>query len=80
MLLNIKSAAERLGISQSLVYELCAAGSLPHVRIARPGSRGIIRIDAADLDGFIAQQKVYSKPAARAPPDEKHVFKHVKFR
>lgn len=76
MLLTVKSAAQRLCISQSLLYELCASGSLPHVRITRPGSRGIIRIDAADLDGFVASQKIVCKPQARKPP-AKPVFRHV---
>jgi excisionase family DNA binding protein len=76
MLLTVKSAAQRLAISQSLLYELCASGSLPHVRIARPGSRGIIRIEAADLDGFIARQKTTGKPQPRLPTT-KQPFKHV---
>jgi len=76
MLLTVKSAAQRLAISQSLLYELCASGSLPYVRIARPGSRGIIRIEAADLDGFIARQRIACKPQPRLPPT-KQPFKHV---
>lgn len=76
MLMTVKSAAQRLAVSQSLLYELCASGSLPHVRIARPGSRGIIRIEAADLDGFIARQKTVCKPQPRLA-STKQPFKHV---
>ena len=32
-MMTVKAAAERMGISDSLVYELCAYGSLPHIRI-----------------------------------------------
>ena len=48
-MLNVRQAAERMGISVSLVYELCACGSLPHVRNGRTGSRGCFRITDAEL-------------------------------
>jgi hypothetical protein len=67
-----------MGISDSLVYELCACGSLSHVRIGRPGSRGCIRITSADIDAFLASQKVGGTAPARASPlQQKKVFKHV---
>jgi len=76
--LNVRQAAERMGISDSLVYELCACGSLLHVRIGRPGSRGCIRITNADIDAFLASQKVGGEAPTRAPPPKpKKVFKHV---
>ena len=53
-LLPVGEAAERLHISPSLIYELCAAGELTHVRIGKPGKRGAIRIEAGDLDGYLA--------------------------
>ena len=74
-MLRVKDAAKRLGISESLVYELCAAGALPHARIGRPGSRGCIRIAEADVDAFLASQKVQGN--APPPPQRKKVFKHV---
>jgi excisionase family DNA binding protein len=76
--LNVKQAAMRMGISISLIYELCACGSLPHVRIGRPGSRGCIRITDADISEFLASQKVGGQAPARAPPaKQKKPFKHV---
>jgi excisionase family DNA binding protein len=77
-MMTVKAAAERMGISDSLVYELRACGLLPHIRIGRPGSRGCIRITDADIDAFIASQKVGGEAPARAPPQrQKNVFKHV---
>jgi excisionase family DNA binding protein len=77
LVLNVKQAAERMGISDSLVYELCASGSLPHVRIGRPGSRGCIRLTEGDIQEFLDSQKVGGKAATRPPPKQKRVFKHV---
>ena len=77
-MMTVKNAAERMGISDSLVYELCACGSLPHVRIGRPGSRGCIRLTEADIQEFLANQKVVVSVPARSPPRlQKKVFKHV---
>lgn len=76
-MMTVKQAAERMGISESLVYELCACGALPHVRIGRPGSRGCIRLTEADIQEFLASQKVGGSGAARPPPKQKRVFKHV---
>ncbi len=76
-MLNVKQAAEKMGISESLVYELCACGVLPHVRIGRPGSRGCIRLTEADIQEFLASQKVGGSAAARPPPKQNRVFKHV---
>ena len=77
-MMTVKTAAERMSISDSLVYELCACGLLPHIRIGRPGSRGCIRITDADIDAFLASQKVGGEAPARAPPrQQKKVFKHV---
>jgi excisionase family DNA binding protein len=76
-MMTVKNAAERMGISDSLVYELCACGSLPHVRIGRPGSRGCIRLTEADIQEFLANQKVVVSVPARALPPQKKRFKHV---
>ena len=76
-MLRVKAAAERLGVSESLVYELCACGALPHVRIGRPGSRGCIRLTEADILEFLASQKVGGSAPARSPPKQKRVFRHV---
>lgn len=77
-MLNVRQAAERMSISDSLVYELCACGLLSHVRIGRPGSRGCIRIADTDIDAFLTSQKVGGEAPARTPPrQQKKVFKHV---
>lgn len=43
MTLTAKLAAARFGVSPSLVYALCAAGTIAHTRHGLPG-RGDIRI------------------------------------
>lgn len=43
-MLTVKQAAMCMGISASLVYELCALGLIRHTRHGRPGKRGTIRI------------------------------------
>lgn len=35
LVLNAGEAAEMLGISRALVYELCARGEIPHLRLGR---------------------------------------------
>ena len=76
-MMKVKAAAERMGISTSLLYELCACGSLPHVRIGRPGSRGCIRLTEADIQEYLASQKIGGAAAVKPPPKQKRVFKHV---
>jgi excisionase family DNA binding protein len=76
-MLRVKAAAERMGISESLVYELCACGALPHVRIGRPGSRGCIRLTESDIQEYLVSQKVGGSAPARSPPKQKRVFRHV---
>jgi len=49
-MLTVKQAAERLGISASLVYGLCAAGKLRHERFGL--GRGCIRISEEALLEF----------------------------
>jgi excisionase family DNA binding protein len=34
-MLTVKRAAERAGVSVSLIYSLCAEGRLPHIRLGR---------------------------------------------
>ncbi len=69
-LLTPKQAAERVGVSDSLVYEWCADGLLPHYRFGRKNRRGCIRIDANDLDAFMAAHRREATPAA---PPLKHI-------
>lgn len=57
MRLKVKEAAEKANLSPGLIYELCALNILPHIRVGRPGTRGCIRIEEADLDAFLASLK-----------------------
>jgi excisionase family DNA binding protein len=52
--LTVKQAAVRIGVSQSLVYELCRLGVLRHTRHGRPGRRGTIRIAEDALRDYLA--------------------------
>jgi excisionase family DNA binding protein len=53
--LTPKQAAERAGVSTSLIYVLCQERRLAHYRIGTDGKRGRILIDPADLDRFMEQ-------------------------
>ncbi len=55
-MLTVKQAAERLGVSPSTVYHLCAAKLLPHSRVGL--GRGVIRIAEADLERYLAGRRV----------------------
>ena len=55
MKLTPKQAAEREGISPSLVYRWCEEGRLPHYRVGAVGRRGRILIDPADLNAFMGK-------------------------
>ena len=71
MLLSVKAAAERAGVSESLVYDWCNSGVLTHLRLGRSGKRGHIRIEAGDLDAFLTSQKKEGRqqsPSAPKPP------------
>jgi excisionase family DNA binding protein len=50
--LTVRQAADRLGISPSLVYALCREGVIAHTRHGRPGKRGCIRIGEAALEAY----------------------------
>lgn len=56
--LSVKEAAERVGVSPSLVYQWCADGTLPHYRLGGNGRRGKIVIDPADLDTLFKTRRV----------------------
>jgi hypothetical protein len=70
-LLSPKLAAARACVSVSLIYQWCADGSLPHLRVGAWGRRGKILIAPADLDALLAGFKVSgstsSIPAASVP-------------
>jgi excisionase family DNA binding protein len=62
--MTVKEVARLMGISESLVYELCRLGMLRHSRHGRPGSRGTIRIseDAVAEYGEACQQQGLPAP------------------
>lgn len=64
--LTVKTAAERAGVSESLIYAWCREQRLAHYRVGRDGKRGQIRIDPADLDAFVRslRQEVHPLLAA----------------
>jgi excisionase family DNA binding protein len=68
MSLTVKQAAERLGVSPSLVYGLCAAGKIRHERHGL--GRGCIRIPPEALEHYRRAAEV--KPAD-APAELRHI-------
>lgn len=56
--MTIKQAAERIGISLSLTYELCRLGLLRHTRHGRPGCRGTIRVSEEAVAEYLASRTV----------------------
>jgi hypothetical protein len=64
------------------VYDLVAAGALPHYRFGKAGCRGSIRIAEADLEAFLAAQKRGEGPKDSVPPAQKQriILKHVKLK
>jgi excisionase family DNA binding protein len=57
-LLTVADAAERAGVSISLVYQWVDERRLAHFRVGGRGKRGKILISPRDLDGFMDSLKV----------------------
>jgi excisionase family DNA binding protein len=72
-MLTPKQAAASLGVSDSLIYEWCAEGVLPHYRFGRNGRRGKILIDETELKSFMAAHRQEKQPQAEVP-----ALKHIK--
>jgi excisionase family DNA binding protein len=72
-MLTPKQAAARIGVSDSLIYEWCSSGLLPHYRFGRPGRRGKILIDDKELDAFLASCRQEARTHAEIP-----ALKHIK--
>jgi excisionase family DNA binding protein len=70
MPLTVKQVAERLGISRTQVYALCADGRLPHHRF---GKRGAIRVSEEELAQFLEATKF--KPPVELP-ELRHIQLH----
>lgn len=63
-MLTVKQAAKMIGISPSLVYELCRLGLLRHSRHGRPGKRGTIRISETALAEYSLLSEREGEPAS----------------
>jgi excisionase family DNA binding protein len=64
ILLRVHEAAELLGLSRAMVYQLLAAGqSIPVVRIGR-----CVRIPRAELEAWVAQQTEEWRPSPLIGP------------
>jgi excisionase family DNA binding protein len=72
-MLTPKQVAERIGVSDSLIYEWCSEGLLPHYRMGRKGKRGKVLIEEADLTAFLASCRHEAKPDV---PPLKHIRIH----
>ena len=51
-MMNIKQAAEILGIGTSTVYRLCDQNTIPHIKIG-----GSIRLRRSTLENFLTAQE-----------------------
>jgi excisionase family DNA binding protein len=59
--LTPETAAEKIGVSRSLIYQWIEEGRITHYRLGGRGKRGRIMIDQADLYRFLEQQKVEAR-------------------
>jgi excisionase family DNA binding protein len=66
MLLTVRQAAERLGVSAGLIYHLRSARKLRHERHGL--RRGTIRIPEGGLDEYRRRQAVGVEQGASVPP------------
>jgi excisionase family DNA binding protein len=73
MKLTPKMAAERAGVSPSLIYEWCHEKRVPHYRCGGRGRRGRILIEDADLDTFLDTLRVEAVPDGQGVPALKHI-------
>ncbi len=72
-MLSVKQAAERAGVSVSLIYAWCAAGALKHSRFGRPGRRGTIRVEENDLEAFLKDCQLEVRLPAAPPQPLRHI-------
>src|SRR5690242_14478751 len=66
-MLTVKEAGERLRVSSSLVYQLCARGVLEHHRCGL--GRGTIRIEEKALEAYLERSKVIAKSPLKGAND-----------
>jgi excisionase family DNA binding protein len=71
-MLTPKAAAERLGVSPSLIYQLCNEGVLPSYRFGGAGKRGRVMVAEPDLEAYIDRCR-HEATANRLPLKLKHI-------
>lgn len=74
--MTVKQAAKELGISQSLVYGLLAAGKIRHERHGL--GRGTIRIPQEALDEYRKLSTVSGTVGGPAEPPTRVKLSHIK--
>ena len=78
-MLTVSQVARQLAVGTKVVYRLCASGELSHARIGN--GRGIIRIDQAAVDAFIARSTAVACEVKRPEIRRRKVsLKHLKAR
>jgi excisionase family DNA binding protein len=78
MLLNVKQAAERMGVSAATVYLLCARRRLRHTRIGL--GRGKIAIAEEAVDEYLKGREVGPEAPKPTPAPRPRVrFEHLRF-
>jgi excisionase family DNA binding protein len=73
-LLTVLQAANRAGVSESLVYEWCKQKLLPHFRFGVKGKGGKIMIDPDEFDSFLASCKIGKRVEADGGEEEELTF------
>jgi len=69
IILTAKEAATRLGCKPGLIYKLCAAGRLGHLRVGF--GRGRVVIEERHLEDYRRSAEVLPFAAAEVPPTER---------
>ncbi|MCE9567115.1 MAG: helix-turn-helix domain-containing protein [Planctomycetes bacterium] len=65
--ISVKLAADRMGLSTSMVYLLCSDRRLPHFRLGNTGRRGKILIEEKDVDEFLMAARVEAGEGSPTP-------------
>jgi excisionase family DNA binding protein len=68
-MITVKEAAKLLGVSEALVYALCASHRLRHSRVGT--GRGVIRISVEAISEYLNQQEVGPAPPTPQPKPPK---------
>jgi excisionase family DNA binding protein len=71
--LTVKQSAERVGVSESLIYQWCHERRLRHIRLGTGTKRGKILIEMTDLDAFLEGLRVEAGEAGSAAPGLRHI-------